>query len=161
MNIRSAISSDIKAIADIYNYYILNTVTTFELEAIDYSEMQKRVESIQENYPFLVVEIDDVIVGYAYATRWKGRAAYDWAVESSIYLLHGQGGQGIGKKLYAALLDLLQAIGIKTVIGGISLPNDVSIRLHEKLGFQKVGVFNRVGFKHEKWIDVGYWQLHF
>ena len=101
------------------------------------------------------------MLGYAYASRWQGRCAYRFAVEATIYLDSENTGQGIGLPLYSALLDAIKAHSMRSVIGGISLPNEASIRLHERLGFAKVGHFEKVGFKHDQWVDVGYWQLQF
>jgi L-amino acid N-acyltransferase YncA len=161
MNIRSATIQDAKHVADIYNFYIQHTTSTFEIELVTENEMASRISTIQTSYPFLVSCVNDQIVGYAYAARWKSRPAYDWALESSIYLKQGHEGKGYGTKLYTELLRHLKAQDIKTVIGGIALPNQSSIVLHEKLGFKKIGEFERVGYKHQKWVNVGYWQLHF
>src|SRR5690606_39143142 len=97
--------------------------------------------------------------GYAYAARWKGRCAYRYSVESTIYLDLGARRGGIGTVLYAALLERLRSRGYHAVIGGIALPNDASVRLHEQLGFRKVAHFPEVGFKLGRWVDVGYWQI--
>ncbi|MBT8327190.1 MAG: GNAT family N-acetyltransferase [Bacteroidia bacterium] len=161
LEIRPASSTDSVEIADIYNYYIDHTIVTFETTPISAEEMQQRIEKISNQFPYLVAIIDTVVVGYAYASTWKPRAAYNFAVETSIYLKNGYEGSGIGTKLYSKLIDEVRSTDVKTAIGGVSLPNQGSIVLHEKLGFKKIGVFSRVGFKFQKWIDVGYWQLHF
>ena len=98
------------------------------------------------------------VVGYAYATKWNRRSAYRFSAEVTVYLDHGRRGRGIGSKLYQQLLPTLQLSGIHVAIGGIALPNNASVALHEKLGFQKVAQFREVGFKFNKWIDVGYWE---
>ena len=116
-------------------------------------------ETVSANMPWLVAVNDRVVVGYAYASKWKGRCAYRFAVESTVYLDTAQQGRGIGKALYIALLNELRARSLHTVIGGIALPNPASIALHERLGFEPVARFKQVGFKQERWIDVGYWQL--
>ena len=121
--------------------------------------MQNRIESITAHYPFLVYEIDNEIVAYAYAARWKVRQAYDYTVESSIYLKVGFEGKKIGSKLYPVLIEELKKRKIHSVLGGISLPNEASIALHEKLGFKKAGVLKEVGFKFGSWIDVAYLEL--
>ncbi|MGH8166642.1 MAG: GNAT family N-acetyltransferase, partial [Woeseiaceae bacterium] len=95
----------------------------------------------------------------AYASRWHGRCAYRFSVESTVYLDPDRTGRGVGKRLYAALIDAIRDLSMRAVIGGIALPNEPSIRLHERLGFRKVAHFEQVGFKHDRWIDVGYWQL--
>jgi phosphinothricin acetyltransferase len=122
--------------------------------------MASRVrEVIDAGLPWVVAEVNDRVVGYAYASKWKGRCAYRFSVESSVYVATDHTGQGIGSKLYDALLDRLRAGKTHVVIGGIALPNEGSVALHERLGFRKVAHFNEVGFKFERWIDVGYWQI--
>jgi phosphinothricin acetyltransferase len=146
--------------ARIYNYYVVNTVITFEEEPVTAQTMAARVAEAQEaSLPWLVAEIGGSVVGYAYASKWKGRCSYRYSVETTIYLEHGHEGRGIGRKLYSALLLDLRARGMHVVIGGAALPNDASIALHEKLGFERVATFCQVGFKHGRWIDVAYWQL--
>ncbi len=160
MNIRSASETDAAELARIYNYYIDNTCVTFETEAIDKVEMAQRIaDTARIPLPWLVAEEQGRILGYAYATKWKGRCAYRFSVESTIYLDTGETGKGTGRKLYAALIESIRAHSMRSVIGGIALPNEASIRLHESLGFRKVGHFERVGFKQDRWVDVGYWQL--
>jgi len=100
-------------------------------------------------------------LGYAYASKWKSRCAYKYSVETTVYLRPEVKGQGIGSKLYKELLTQLKEKNIHAAIGGIALPNDASIALHEKLGFKKIGQFKEVGYKFDKWIDVGYWELIF
>src|SRR5688572_30172248 len=158
--VRSASAADTEAIARVYNYYVQNTVVTFEEEALSTETMAARVAEVQSlSLPWLVADVDDKVVGYAYANRWKVRSAYRYAVETTIYLEHGHEGRGVGKTLYAALLPILRARGIHAVIGGAALPNEASVALHEKLGFERVGTFREVGFKHGRWVDVAYWQL--
>jgi L-amino acid N-acyltransferase YncA len=158
--VRSASPADAEAIARIYNYYVANTVITFEEEPVPAPAMAARVAEVQAlALPWLVAEVDGKVVGYAYASKWKVRSAYRHSVETTIYLEHGHEGRGIGQTLYAALLPLLRARGIHVAIGGAALPNAASVALHEKLGFQHVATFREVGFKHERWIDVAYWQI--
>jgi phosphinothricin acetyltransferase len=150
---------DAGEIAEIYNYYILNSVVTFEETPIDAEEMRSRILAHISKYPWFVYEIENQIVGYAYAGVWKTRSAYNQTVESSVYLKQSAINQGIGTILYIELIKQLKDLGIHAVIGGISLPNQASIQLHEKLGFKKIGEFKEVGYKFNKWIDVGYWEL--
>jgi phosphinothricin acetyltransferase len=158
--IRSATSSDADSIARIYNHYILNTIITFEEQTVSAQEIAGRIaEANSASLPWLVAEQDGQIVGYAYASKWKGRSAYRFSVESSAYLDPNAVGNGYGTKLYEHLFASLRECGIHLVIGGIALPNPASVALHEKFGLKKVAHFNEVGFKFEKWIDVGYWQL--
>lgn len=109
--------------------------------------------------PWLVAELSGEVLGFAYASRWKGRCAYRYSVETTIYLAPDRTGSGVGTQLYTALLDKVRAASMHVAIGGISLPNEISVKLHEKLGFRKVGHFEQVGYKFDQWIDVGYWQL--
>jgi L-amino acid N-acyltransferase YncA len=158
--IRSASAADADTLARIYNYYVANTVITFEEEPVSAQAMAARVAEVQGlSLPWLVAETDKKVVGYAYANKWKVRSAYRHSVESTIYLEHGHEGRGVGKTLYAALLPPLRARGIHAVIGGAALPNEASVALHEKLGFDHVATFREVGFKHGRWVDVAYWQL--
>lgn len=157
--IRDATLADSAAIADIYNYYILNTVVTFEEEVVSAAEMKERMAGVQTKYPWLVYEENNIVVGYAYGSAWKVRAAYRHAAEISVYLDVSHTGRGIGAQLYAALLERMKALQLHAVIGGIALPNAASIRLHETLGFRKVAHFTEVGRKFDRWVDVAYWEL--
>jgi L-amino acid N-acyltransferase YncA len=155
--IREATSSDARAIADIYNYYILNTVITFELDPITPQEIIKRMEKYKAVGPYLVLEEDGEVIGYAYVSKFRERPAYEHSIETSIYLKHDCGGKGWGTKLYEELLSQV-SLERHILIGGIALPNEASIKLHEKCGFKKVAHFSEVGRKFGKWIDVGFWQ---
>ncbi len=157
--IRSAVADDATAIADIYNHYVTKTVVTFEEEPVTAKEIARRIEAVQSaSLPWLVAEERSHIVGYAYAALWMSRVAYRFSVEITIYLTPEHHGRGIGSKLYGQLFPLLQARSIHAVIGGIALPNEASIALHENFGLRKVAQFEEVGFKFNRWIDVGYWQ---
>ncbi|NJK38062.1 MAG: N-acetyltransferase [Oscillatoriales cyanobacterium RM1_1_9] len=157
--IRSVESQDVGAICRIYNYYIRNTIITFEEVEVSNAEMQARIHRITPFFPWLVwMEVDEVL-GYAYGRPWHTRSAYRFAVESGIYLDHQAVNRGIGSTLYQELFTQLRNRQFQTVIGGISLPNSASIALHEKFGFEKVAHFKSVGYKFDQWIDVGYWQL--
>lgn len=158
--LRSALPTDAEAIARIYNYYVQNTVITFEEEPVSVEGMAARVAEVQgASLPWLIAELDGVVVGYAYAGKWKARSAYRFAVETTVYLEAGREGQGIGSRLYAELLPVLRERGIHVAIGGAALPNPASVALHEKLGFEHVATFRQVGFKHGRWVDVAYWQI--
>ena len=159
--IRKVTLEDAGEISEIYNHYILNSIATFETIAIGVEEMQNRIRLVQQNFPWLVFESDGEILGYAYATEWRARRAYKRTVESTVYLRQDAFNKGIGTKLYKALLKELKKMKVHAVIGGISLPNDASVALHEKFKFEKVAHFKEVGFKFNKWIDVGYWELLF
>lgn len=157
--LRSCMPADAPQICDIYNYYVRETVITFEEAPVAEREMAGRIADITTRLPWFVWEADGEIIGYAYASAWKGRAAYRHSVESSVYLAPHVTGKGVGTKLYAALIDELRQRGLHCVIGGAALPNPASVALHEKLGFAKVAEFREVGFKLGRWVDVGYWQL--
>jgi phosphinothricin acetyltransferase len=159
-SIRAASQADAGQVAHIYNYYVANTVITFEEHPVAADDMSARIAEVQgQGLPWLVAEADSQVVGYSYATRWKSRSAYRHSVETTIYLKNGLGGRGIGKPLYSALFPILQRQGMHAVIGGAALPNAASVALHESLGFERVATFRQVGFKHDRWVDVAYWQL--
>lgn len=157
--IREVANKDIPAICHIYNYYIANTIITFEYEPVDVEEMTRRIEEIKTTLPFIVYESEGGIKGFAYASKWKGRCAYQFSVETTVYTDKDSMGRGIGTALYTALLDDLRQRKFHAAIAGISLPNEPSRKLHEKFGFEKVAQFKEVGYKFNKWIDVGYWEL--
>jgi L-amino acid N-acyltransferase YncA len=158
--IRMAVATDASDVARIYNHYVLNTIVTFDEETIPIAEMARRIEATHSaGMPWLVAEREAAIVGYAYAGKWKARAAYRFSAEVTAYVDPGCPGLGIGSQLYEKLLPMLEERGIHAVMGGIALPNDASVAFHEKFGFSKVAHFKDVGFKFNNWIDVGYWQL--
>ena len=157
--IRRATLTDAPAIADIYNWYVENTVITFEIDPVSAVEMAQRIAYTLAKHEWLVHARGGEILGYAYAARFRERAAYRFVSESTIYLRNGLQGQGLGRALYAATIERAFALGYTSLIGAIALPNVPSVRLHEALGFAKVGHLRRVGWKHERWIDVGSWQL--
>jgi phosphinothricin acetyltransferase len=157
--IRAAQPSDAPAIAAIYSHYILHSAITFEEVAVTAGEIAGRMAAVQPALPWLVAERGGAVVGYAYASPWKSRAAYRHSVETTVYVdrLHGRG--GIGSALYAALIGDLRPRAMHALMGGIALPNAASVALHEKFGFRKVAHFEQVGRKFDQWIDVGYWEL--
>lgn len=156
--IRSVNSEDAEAICAIYNHYVQNTCISFEEEDVAAVEMSRRIVDVTETLPWVVIENEGVVDGYAYATKWRARSAYRFSVEISVYLSPGSIGKGYGTSLYANLIDQLATLGVHAVIAGIALPNEKSIKLHEKIGLKKVAHFEQVGFKNQQWIDVGYWQ---
>ncbi len=160
MNIRPVTLKDSAQIAEIYNYYIQTSHATFELETIDAAEMANRItEGLETNYPFFVCEENEEIIGFAYGKPFKTRRAYALSIEVSVYTKKGKEGNGIGTLLYQKLLSDISQRGFHAIIAGISLPNDSSVRLHEKFGFEKVAHFREVGCKFGRWIDVGYWEF--
>ncbi len=157
--IRNATITDARKICKIYNHYIQNTIISFEEQPISVQEMQNRIKKITASYPLLVSEKKDIITGYTYATNWMNRSAYRYSVESTIYLDPGYKGKGIGSELYTSLITELHQHPVHSIIGIITLPNPASVALHEKMGFKKVAHYKEVGWKFNKWIDVGHWEL--
>ena len=157
--IRQVKDSDAEAMCCIYNKYITGTRITFEETPLRAGEMVSRIKNITQNYPWLVYEDNGKIIGYTYASRWKDRSAYRYSVETGIYIDSDYLGKGIGSLLKAELLKALKEKSIHSVICGIALPNQASIALCEKYGFKKIAHFKEVGYKLDKWVDVGYWEL--
>ncbi len=159
VSIRIARPGDAEAVAAIYNHYVAASTATFELAGVDAQAMAARMAEVASHgLPWLVAEADAVIVGYAYAGRWRTREGYRHSVETSIYLTPAATGRGSGSALYRKLLDMLPACNVHAAIGGIALPNPASEALHERLGFEPVARFREVGRKFGQWIDVAYWQ---
>lgn len=157
--VRPAKLSDSTAIAAIYNHYIEHTVITFEEELVGAGEMARRMDEARSAMlPWVVAEERGELLGYAYAHAWKTRTAYRFSVEITVYVARDYIGRGIGSLLYSQLFPILQTRGIHAVIGGIALPNAASVALHEKFGLKRVAQFHEVGFKFNRWVDVGYWQ---
>lgn len=157
--IRPATPSDADAIRRIYNHYIINSVITFEEVPITSDDMASRIlEVTSAALPWIVLEEDGEIAGYAYASRWKGRCAYRYSVESTIYIAPEAVGKGYGTMLYERLFAILAEGETHVIIGGVALPNPASVALHEKFGFEKVAEFKEVGFKFDRWVNVAYWE---
>lgn len=154
--IRAATAADAGAIAAIYAPHVLGGIATFETDPPDAAEIARRMTAT--GHPWLVAEADGTVAGYAYAAPFHHREAYRRTAETSIYLDETAQGRGIGRRLYAALLDALVAAGQAQAIARIALPHPASVRLHEALGFRAAGVLTRVGWKLDRWIDVGLWQ---
>lgn len=157
--IRPAVAADAPRICEIYNHHVRETVVTFEEQPVATDEMARRILETAAGFPWLVLEAEDSIAGYAYASSWKRRSAYRFAAESTIYLAPEFIGRGMGSGLYQALIVEMRSRGLHCAIGGIALPNPASIALHEKLGFAHIGHFQEVGWKFGRWVDVGYWEL--
>lgn len=158
--IRAARAEDAAAIAAIYAPYVLTGTVSFEIEAPDTRAMGKRMEAGDGLYPWIVATNGEGlgVLGYAYATKFRDRPAYRYVVETSVYVSGAVQGQGVGRLLYAALIETLRAQGFVHAIGAIALPNERSIQTHEAVGFRRAGVYREVGFKEGRWIDVGIWQ---
>ena len=156
--IRPVQLSDAAALVDIYNPFIRDTIITFEEDEISADEMAARIAKVTAMFPWLVWEEDGVVLGYAYGSTWRTRHAYRFAVETTIYLGPGGQGKGIGSRLYEALMVELKERGFHSALGCLALPNEPSVRLHEKLGFRKVGHMQEAGWKFGAWVDVGFWE---
>jgi len=150
---------DIPAITSIYNYYVQNTCISFEEAPITQSEMADRVAHISGSFPWVVYEEAGKVAGYAYAGPWKERAAYRFTGEVTVYVDRTSLHKGIGSILYEYLLREIRKTEMHSLMAVIALPNEASVRIHEKFGFRKTAHFREVGYKFGTWIDVGYWQL--
>lgn len=154
MIIRRAEICDAAAIAEIYNWYIANTVITFETETVASEEMETRIIEKLKKHDWLVAEIANEIIGYAYYGAFRPRAAYGHTVESTIYLLQQFKGRGCGAQLYDELLRSAGERKFREVLAVIALPNPESIRFHEKAGFAHAGIMKSIGYKFHRYIDV-------
>ena len=150
--IRYANFADARAIAAIYAHYVHKTAITFVAEAPTTADFVSRISD--PRYPFLVAELNDRVVGFAYASMFRTKAAYRWDVEISIYLAPGIEGQGIGSELMAALLESVEKQGYLNAYSCITMPNDRSGNLHKKFGFEELGCFPNSGYKMGAWHDV-------
>ncbi len=156
--VRDAMSADTEALLAIYKPFVVETAVSFELEPPSAAEFEQRIVAAQSKWAWLVAERGDELLGYAYGSSHRSRAAYQWSVEVSAYVHGAHRRQGVGKALYARLLGVLADKGYCMAYAGITLPNEPSIRLHESLGFREVGVFRRAGRKFGRWHDVSWWQ---
>lgn len=154
MEIRLAKPSDARSLLDIYAPYVENIAITFEYEVPTIEDFAIRIEKTLEKCPYLVAEEDGVVLGYAYASTYYARAAYDQAVELSVYVSQDARGKGVGSKLYDALEDLLDQMGYVHFLACISLPNEASLALHRKRGYQQVAHFPKIGYKFNRWHDI-------
>lgn len=156
--IRDVTPDDAAAIAAIYAPYVERTPISFETTAPDAAEFRRRIEMVTAGYPWLVAVEEGAILGYAYGDLFRARPAYRWVVETTIYLAMGTERRGIGRALYAPLLERLAGQGYVAAIGGIALPNEPSVALHEAMGFVHAGTYAKIGYKLGAWHDVGFWQ---
>lgn len=158
MEVRDASVADAASCAAIYAPYVTDTVVSFELEPPTVEEMAERIEAVVDTHAWLVAEQDGRVVGYAYAGPYKARPAYRWSCEVSVYLELGRRRTGAGRTLYAALFERLTERGFRTAVAGIALPNEASVGLHRAMGFEPVGTYRGIGFKHGAWRDVAWEQ---
>ena len=156
--IRLARADDAQGLLDIYEPMVRDTFISFELEPPTVKELRERVRKTLPTHPWLVYEHGGRIAGYAYASRHRDRLAYQWSVDVSCYVHPQFRGQGIGARLYRALLAILQRQGFQNAYAGIALPNEASIRLHESVGFERIATYHRVGYKLGAWRDPGWWE---
>ena len=154
MNIRLAKRSDAAALLAIYAPYVENTAITFEYEVPTIEDFTNRIGKTLEKYPYLVAGGNGLILGYAYASTYYARAAYDWAVELSVYVSQDARGKGVGSKLYDELEGLLDQMGYMHFLACVSLPNEDSLAFHAKRGYQQVAHFPKIGYKFENWHDI-------
>ena len=157
--IRLANASDTPSILDIYSWYILNSTTSFETEVPAVESFSQRILTTLQNWPWLVYESGGVIAGYAYASKHRERAAYQWCVESSVYMNDHFQQKGMATKLYETLFGILQYQNCRNVYAGITLPNEKSVRFHEKMGFIKIADYKNIGFKLGRWNTVSWYEL--
>jgi L-amino acid N-acyltransferase YncA len=157
--IRLAEARDARQVAEIYRPCVAGSPISFELEPPSEAEMAKRIGSYLGHAPWLACEEEGVLWGYAYASQHRERAAYRWCVDVSVYVRDGRRRAGVGRALYTSLFALLRLQGFCAAHAGITLPNAGSVGLHEAMGFRRVAVYPRVGFKDGRWLDVGWWQL--
>lgn len=157
--VRPAHAHDAAALAEIYAPSVLQRPTSFELKAPDADEMAARLARVNATWPWLVAELDGLVVGYCYAGPYAEREAYRWSVTTTTYVREGWHRRGIGRAMYARLFELLRRQGAVTAFAGITLPNEASVGLHRALGFEPVGVFPNAGFKLGRWWDVAWFGL--
>ena len=157
--IRLADENDAEGMLAIYGPYIKNTSYTFELEVPSIHSFAERINKYMINWPWLVFETGNMIAGYAYAAGYRERTAYQWSVETSVYVHDDFHRRGIAIKLYTALLQILRLQGFRNVYAVINLPNDKSVRFHESCGFTYFATYENVGYKLGQWKNVGWWRL--
>ena len=155
--IRPATPADAAAFCRIYNPYVAGSLVTFETAPVETETMAGRIRKVTAGFPWLAWQEAGTVLGYAYAFRWKEREAYRFAVETTVYVAGEAVGRGIGSHLYEALIPALGEGGFHTALAGIALPNPASVALHEKFGFAQVARLPQVGWKLDRWVDVGYW----
>jgi len=157
--IRLAAGDDAEQVLAIYAPFCRNTPVSFETQPPTLDEMRRRIAKTLKRFPWLVVEEDGQVLGYAYASAHRERAAYGWSVDVSVYVREGLRRRGLGRALYTSLFAILKLQGFYNALAGTTLPNPGSVGLHQAMGFQPVGVYRNIGFKCGAWHDVGWWQL--
>lgn len=155
--IRFATEADGDGVRAVYAPYVRDFVVSFETETPSIAEMERRIAAAVTEYPWLVCEHDERVVGYAYAGPHRSREAYRWSIDCSVYVDAGYHRNGVARGLYESLLALCRVQGFHNAYAGITLPNEASVAFHEEMGFEPVGVYERVGYKMGDWHDVGWW----
>jgi phosphinothricin acetyltransferase len=158
VQVRSATDDDLVRVREVVNHYIEHSVFNFRTEPQSIDEMRALWARRHDRFPWLVAVVDGRVAGVAYAGPWNERDAYRWTVESTIYVDPSTHRRGVGDALYTELLDRLRRQGFHSAVAVIALPNDPSVRLHERHGFARAGHLREAGFKHDAWHDVGFWQ---
>lgn len=151
-------AGDARACAQLYAPYVSDGAASLEQTPPSAEEMGARIERLSASYPWLVAELDGAVIGYAYASEHRARASYRWAADTTVYIASDRRRQGAGRALYGELLALLVRQGVYVACAGITLPNQASVALHESFGFRPVGVYRRIGFKHGRWLDTGWYE---
>ena len=159
LQVRLATEDDLAEVRGIVNYFIENTVINFRTEPQSLDEWRDAWRRLHSRFPWLVA-VDDRIVGVAYAAPWNDRAAYQWTAEVTVYVNPSRQRRGVGDALYTELLDRMRRKGFHSVVAVIALPNEPSVRLHERHGFTRVGQLVEAGYKRGAWHDVGFWQCN-
>lgn len=154
LTVRAAELGDARRLSEIYEPYVLHTTVSYEYDPVSPEEFASRMKGIMEKYPYLVAEDEGKVVGFAYASPYHSRRAYDWSCELSVYVEEGCLGGGIGTLLYEKLLAVLREMNFCVAYSVIDIPNDASMALHRKFGFQKVGVFPDIAFKQGRWLTI-------
>jgi L-amino acid N-acyltransferase YncA len=160
LEVRIATIADAKGILEIYAPYVVNTAFTFETEVPSVLQMEKRIETGLQKFPWIVCTVDGLLAAYVYASSHREREAYQWTSECSVYVHDRFKGKGIGKELYEVLFRVLGIQGLRNVYAGITLPNPASVKLHEQCGFELFAVYENVGYKLNSWHKVGWWRLN-
>lgn len=159
MTVRLGTAADAPGVCAIYAPFVRDTWVSFEAEVPTEAEMARRIEASAPTHPWLVAEDGAAVVGYAYAGAHRGRTAYQWSAEVSVYVSEAAQRRGLARRLYGALFDVLRLQGVANAYAGIAQPNAASVAFHEALGFEPVGVYRGVGYKLGAWRDVGWWAL--
>ncbi len=158
MDVRQIVIGDAPSVQAIYAPYVTDTSVSFEEVPPDIMEVERRIAAILPRYPYLVAEEDGRVVGYAYASEHRTRAAYRTSIDVTVYVAPGAQRSGVARRLYSHLLPAAASLGYHAAFAGIALPNQASVGLHEAMGFEPIGIYREVGRKFDAWHDVGWWQ---